>query len=206
MGRAARKLERRPGPEAVKLVAPVKLDLGCGPNKLAGFTGVDRLPFGGKVDVVHNLAELEPWPWDDNSVDEARASHFVEHLDAAERIHFANELWRVLKPGAQALIVVPHWASCRAYGDLSHKWPPVSEFWFFYLNRTWREANAPHLDARLLRESAYNERGYTCDFDFGAGYTFNPNLSVRSDEYKQFALENYKEAAQDIIATLTKRP
>lgn len=189
MGKAARKLERRP--ELVKLAAPLKLDLGCGPNPAEGFTGVDCRAFDGKVHIVGDLRK--PWPWADSSVEEARSSHFVEHLEPAERIHFANELWRVLAPDAKCLIVVPHWASCRAYGDLTHKWPPVSEFWFFYLNKAWREANAPHNDA------------YTCNFDFTAGYSMHPNLVVRPQDYQQFALENYKEAAQDIMATLVAK-
>src|SRR5688572_13911022 len=101
----------------------IKLDLGCGPNKKEGFLGVDSIKFKG-VDVVFDLATGR-WPWKDNSVSEAHASHFVEHLDAKERTHFVNELYRVLKPGATAQIIVPHWASQRAYGDPTHKWPPV---------------------------------------------------------------------------------
>ena len=69
--------------------------------------------------------------------------YFVEHLDAKERIHFVNEAHRVLRPGGQMHLVTPDWSSCRAYGDLTHKWPPVSEFWFFYLDKDWRAANAP---------------------------------------------------------------
>jgi SAM-dependent methyltransferase len=185
MGKAARKLQR------VQLVAPLRIDLGCGPNKAEGWTGADSRPFKG-VDEVLDLG-TKRWPWGDASVDEARASHFVEHLEPDERIHFVNELFRVLKPGAAAQIIVPHWASCRAYGDLTHKWPPVSEFWFYYLSKAWREMNAPHND------------GYTCDFDFTAGYSMRQDLIVRPQEYQQFALSNYKEAAQDIVATLTKR-
>jgi predicted SAM-dependent methyltransferase len=78
----------------------LKLDLGCGKNKInAEFTGVDCIDFPG-VDVVANLAEKKKgkfilWPWADNSVDEVHCSHFVEHLEPDERIHFANELYRV---------------------------------------------------------------------------------------------------------------
>lgn len=37
------------------------------------------------------------------------------------------------------------------------------------------------------------------------GYAMQGTLMARNDEYRQFALANYKEAAQDTIATLTKR-
>lgn len=135
----------------------------------------------------------KPWPWKDGTVEEAHSSHFLEHLTGPERIHFVNELYRVLVPGGKCQVVVPHWCSTRAYGDLTHQWPPVSEFWFFYLLKSWREQNAPHND------------GYTCDFDVTYGYSMSPALAVRNEEYQRFALENHKEAAQDMVATLVKR-
>ena len=169
----------------------MKIDIGCGTKKEAGFVGIDSRAFEG-VDHVLN-AGTERWPFDDDSIEEARASHFVEHLTPSERVHFANELGRVLKKGGKALIITPHWASCRAYGDLTHQWPPVSEFWFYYLNAAWRTGNAPHNDQ------------YTCDFDNAQGYNIHPALQVRAQEHVQFAIANYKEAAQDLICTLTKR-
>lgn len=170
---------------------PLKLDLGCGPNKRAGFLGVDAIDFVG-VDEVVDLRKA-PWPWADGSVGEAHASHFVEHLTAAERITFCNELYRVLVPGGTCQIIVPHWNSCRAYGDLTHQWPPVSEFWFYYLNKEWRAANAPH------------NVDYTCDFHATWGYSMRPDLMVRNEEFRQFAMANYKEVCQDLIATITKK-
>lgn len=175
----------------------MKLDLGCGKNKKEGFTGVDSISFPG-VDVVHDLT-IYPWPFEDASVEEVHCSHFVEHLGARERIKFVNELSRILKLGAKATLVAPHWDSCRAYGDMTHQWPPVSEFWFYYLKKEWRAANAPHDDIE------FNPEGYSCDFEATWGYSVNPALGARNTEYQQFALTWYKEAAQDIIATLTKR-
>lgn len=178
-------------PKPLVAQGPLRLDFGCGKNKRDGFVGVDRLGFPG-VDQVVDL-RTAPWPWADGSVDEAHASHFVEHLTAAERITFVNELYRVLKPGGQCQIIVPHWAASRAYGDLTHQWPPVTEFWFMYLSREWRAANAPHNDF------------YECDFGVTWGYTMRDDLVVRSQEFQQFAMSNYKEACQDLVAMFTKR-
>lgn len=175
----------------------LKLDFGCGPNKAEGFKGVDRIEFRG-VDFVLDLRKT-PWPWKDNSVAEARACHFVEHLNVNERTAFVNELYRILVPDGKCLIIVPHWASCRAYGDPTHMWPPVSEFWFYYLDKNWRETQAPHTDIK------HNENGFNCDFHIGWGYNFREDLTVRNEEYRQFASANYKEVCTDIIATFTKR-
>lgn len=166
----------------------LKLDLGCGKNPREGFDGVDSRDFG----QPHKVDLRKPWPWADNSVEAAHCSHFIEHLTATERIHFVNELYRVLIPGGQCQVIVPHWASSRAYGDLTHQWPPVSEFWFYYLSRDWRKDNAPHNDQ------------YTCHFAASWGYNMHPELATRDDEYRQKALQFHKEAASDIVATLTK--
>ncbi len=170
----------------------IKLDFGCGPNKQAGFIGVDVIPFEG-VDVVLDL-NTERWPWEDNSITEVFTSHFVEHLEAHERVHFINELHRILKPGGKCTIITPHWASTRAYGDLTHKWPPVAEFWYYYLSKDWRKVNAPH--------SKYTE---TVDFEAVWGYAMNPALVNRNIEFQQFAFANYKEAINDLHATITKK-
>jgi hypothetical protein len=181
---------------------PLRIDLGCGKNKRKDgeWVGVDEIAFDG-VDIVMNLAK-DKWPWKDNSVTEAYASHFVEHLEPMERVHFVNELHRVMKDPVyengvlvqgKVSIIVPHWASQRAYGDLTHKWPPVSEFWFYYLDKDWREVNAPH------------NQFYTCNFLTQISYGVHQALAGRNIEYQQNALTWWKEACTDSIATLIKK-
>lgn len=189
---------------------PLRLDLGCGSNKRPGFWGVDSIDFPG----VDEAADLRgPWPWADNSVTEVHASHFVEHLTATERVHFANELYRVLRPKkfvngqcveGFATIITPHWNSPRAYGDFTHQWPPVCEWWYLYLNREWRlgnpekgvAPNAPHCDA------GHNPAGYSCDFDYTIGVSYAPELLARNEEFKQFATRWYKDSCSDTIGTI----
>lgn len=176
--------------------SPLLLDLGCGKNKRQGFTGVDVIKFPG-VDVVTDLTKL--WPFPNLSVAEVHCSHLIEHLTAGERIHFVNELWRVMRQDAKCSLVAPHWSSCRAYGDPTHQWPPISEFYFFYLNRQWREQNAPHTDI------ANNPQGFDCNFDATWGYSLEPGVAMRNQEYQQYAMVYLKEACQDIICTLIKK-
>ncbi|MDX2253278.1 MAG: methyltransferase domain-containing protein [Nitrospira sp.] len=171
--------------------APIKIDIGCGPNKREGFIGVDVLPFGGKVDVVMDVRKT-PWPWKDGEVEEVHCSHFLEHLSGPERIEFFNELYRVMKTGAKMTIVVPHWSSGRAYGDPTHKWPPVVEFSFYYLSKEWRATNAPHV-------------GFKCDFEVTWGYAIAGAWNVKSQEAQAFAVNHYREVAQDLTATAVKK-
>jgi hypothetical protein len=105
----------------------------------------------------------------------------------------------VLVPDGTCQVIVPHWASCRAYGDPTHQWPPVSEFWLYYLNKDWRSGNAPHTDV------AHWPSGLNCDFEATWGYSLRDDLRVRNQEYQQFAVSNYKEACLDLLVTLKKR-
>ena len=175
----------------------MKLDLGCGPNKAEGYVGVDIIDFEG-VDKVFDIGALN-WPLEDGSVDEARACHVLEHLTPVQRMNFFNELHRVLKVGGRCEIITPHWASGRAYGDMTHQWPPVSEFFYFYLDKKWRAENAPHVDAK------YHPAGFSCDFEATWGYGIHHTIAGRNDEFQQFAINFYKEAAQDLHATVTKK-
>ena len=182
-------MRKRNAALAVAPAPALKLDLGCGTRKVEGFLGVDVLAFDG-VDVVHDLRT--PWPWADASVGEVTCSHFVEHLTNPERIHFWNELGRVLVPGGTARIVTPHWSHACAYGDPSHQWPPMSEWAYYYLNRSWRDVNAPHVPL-------------VCDFDFVIGGAWEQWLEVRNTDTRTFAMQHYVNSWRDLIATLTKR-
>lgn len=183
----------------------MKLDIGCGKNKKEGFIGMDQYPMDG-VDIVCDIRKT-PWKYikdgqeveiEADSIEEVHCSHFLEHLTQLERMKFFNELYRVMKAGAKATIITPHWASTRAYGDMTHQWPPVAEMFYYYLSKNWRDTQAPHVDKK------WNPEGMDCDFSASWGYTYGPELTVRNQEYIQFALTHYKEAAQDMVATITK--
>lgn len=170
----------------------LRLDLGCGPNKRPGFVGVDVLPFPG-VDVVHDLRQ--PWPWEAETVDEAFSSHFIEHLTGTERIHFFNELYRVLKTGARAQIVCPHWAHESAYGDPTHQWPPVTPWTFYYLDKEWRARNAPHVP-------------YTCDFTSVVAGRHGPGdewLENADPVTRRIRMTRNVNTTLELVVQLTKR-
>jgi SAM-dependent methyltransferase len=78
----------------------MKLNLGSADRKFDGYKSVDIVP---PADFVCDLSK--PWPWEDSSISEVIALNIIEHIE--DRIHFINELWRVMKPGAVAVIEVP---------------------------------------------------------------------------------------------------
>src|SRR5579872_2405894 len=125
----------------------VRLDLGSGKKPADGFRGVDcaTFPFVLNVDLLKF-----PWPWASDSVDEVRCSHFFEHVPGKLRGMWMDELWRVMKVGAMATIIVPAWNSPGAVQDYTHEWPPVCQESFVYFNR----------DARRLMQLEHY--GLTC--------------------------------------------
>ena len=132
------------------------------------------------------------WPEKDDSVDEISILYMIEYLDPEDRINFVNEAHRVLKKDAKAVIISTMWSTNRAYSDLAMQWPPVAEGWFFHLRKEWRTINNKY------------EKRYTCDFETTWGYKLHPLIEPRNQEYQQNAVVFWKEATQDIIATLVK--
>lgn len=177
----------------------MKIDLGCGGKKMAGFVGLDQYPMPG-VDHVLQIGS-ERWPFEDGSVEEAYSSNFLEHLTnlggAWERVHFFNELGRVLRQGAKAFVAIPHWNSSRYYGDPTHK-EPFSEMGVSYLKKEWRLSQAPHTD------QTWNPKGYNCDFDTRLGYVLEPDLRHLTGQEKEHAQRWLRGSVQEMHLHLIK--
>lgn len=92
----------------------MKLNLGAGSTKLDGFVGVDIRPVS---DMTADLSN--PWPFEDESIEEIRASHIVEHLP--DPLFTMAEAFRVLKPGGRIDIDVPSTNGMGAFQDPTHK-------------------------------------------------------------------------------------
>lgn len=97
--------------------SPAILDIGCGPNKTPGAVGLDRHPFPG-VDVVRDL--MRGLPFADSTFDAIVAKHVLEHFGGMDLLFLVDEMWRVSKPGAQWLVVVPDASSPNRYRDPTH--------------------------------------------------------------------------------------
>ena len=174
----------------IQPLAALRLDLGCGANKKEGFIGVDLSP-SVNPDVLHDLRST-PYPFESDSIEEIHCSHFMEHLDGDEQMAFMNELYRILKLGAKATIIIPYWNSARAWQDPTHK-RPVPEAAFLYYNRQWREQNG------LLHYPI------NANFDFIIAYNISNVRWVNAhEEARQFAMGHYANVIDDTICTITK--
>ncbi len=114
------------------------LDLGCGSHKQPGFIGIDYYPFTG-VDIVRDLRR--GLPFDDCTVDEIIAKQVLEHFDGDDLIFIVEECWRVCKPGAKILVIVPDKTSANAGKDFTHKKKDWDE-WSFQM---WMKRDGKYL-------------------------------------------------------------
>ena len=64
----------------------LRLNLGCGMNRLDGYVNVDRY---GEPDLRHDL-EVVPWPWPDDSVSEVLLKHVLEHLGRDPSVYLGS--------------------------------------------------------------------------------------------------------------------
>ncbi|WP_448561876.1 class I SAM-dependent methyltransferase [Trichothermofontia sp.] len=123
---------------------PLRLNLGCGSRKMAGYLNVDRF---GNPDLHLDLEQL-PWPWADNSVSEICLIHVLEHLGKTADIYLGiiQEMYRICQPEALVHIVVPHPRHENFLNDPTHVraiTPTGLRLFDQRLNREWSQKGLP---------------------------------------------------------------
>ncbi len=93
----------------------MKLNLGCGTQKIGGYVNCDISPQV-KPDLILNIEGTLPFK--DNSVDEIVMIHVLEHVH--NFIQLMQEIWRISEKNAQIRVRVPFYASLFAYIDPTH--------------------------------------------------------------------------------------
>ena len=116
--------ERKRGDDFRK---PRTLDVGCGINKYPGAIGIDRNP-ATRADVLCDLDHI-PYPFADNSFDQLRAIHVIEHV--ADVIRSMEEFHRLVRPGGRVRIETPHYTDFSSFCDPTHRWH-LNSFSFRY--------------------------------------------------------------------------
>lgn len=95
----------------------MKINIGSGYKRYDGFLNIDSDPLT-KPDILVDI-ENDPIPLDDNSVDEIKAYHILEHIGEGY-FKLIQELYRICKDTAIVDIQVPHHRSEVFYNDPTH--------------------------------------------------------------------------------------
>ena len=131
----------RPDPAA----RPLKINLGCGGKRIAGFVGVDVADLPAvdvKMDVRAYLRSLEP-----GSVSDVYSRHFLEHVDGAALRDLLLEIDRVLQPGGRIEFIVPHFSNPYYYSDPTHRQPFGVHTFSYLCERTCLRRGVPNYAA-----------------------------------------------------------
>ena len=103
-----------------------KLNIGAGYKRFPGFINIDA-DKNCKPDILLNIDDANLiLPFDDNSIDEIKAYHVLEHI-GDNYIKLLQELYRVLIPGGIIDIQVPHYGHECYQNDVTHKRPITVE-------------------------------------------------------------------------------
>ncbi|MDO8669448.1 MAG: class I SAM-dependent methyltransferase [Candidatus Buchananbacteria bacterium] len=93
-----------------------KLNLGAGGLPKPDYINIDWNILT-NPDVQHDL-NITPYPFSDNTFDLVEADHVLEHLDRPFKV--MAEIHRILKPGGQLIIKVPHFSRGFTHAEHSH--------------------------------------------------------------------------------------
>jgi hypothetical protein len=183
----------------------MKINLGCGQNKMPGYVNVDKYA----TVEPDRLCDLEqfPWPFENECADEIVMTHVLEHLGAQPEIFLGimKELYRVLKPAGQLDIRVPHPRSDAFLGDPTHVRainPAVMDLFSKAKNRQWKAMGASNSPLAMY-----------IDVDFetvSTGYMLSPRWAAKhqSGELNNTQLaeaeQMYNNVAEEIHIVLRK--
>jgi predicted SAM-dependent methyltransferase len=102
----------------------MKLNLGCGANRIEGFVNVD-IDAELKPDEVFDFRKK--FPYKDDSVDEIVMYHVIEHIERKYQDSVLTECWRVLKPNGKLTITYPEFLNC--VENWKNNYKGNREFW-----------------------------------------------------------------------------
>lgn len=94
-----------------------KLDIGSGISKRAGYETLDNDPIV-NPDILADIEEKIPV--EDETYDEIRCHHILEHIETKNKVKVLGELWRILKKGGILDIEVPNFPSPQSIQDPTH--------------------------------------------------------------------------------------
>ncbi len=179
-----------------------KLNLGCGTDYKQGWVNLDISPVIG-ADVVLDIENL-PLPFADGEFSEILCHDILEHI---EYIPVMKELHRILAPGGEITIRVPHFTSKNNFVDPTHK----KQFSVFLFDFYTKDAvlhkrhgyQFTHLFSRIRKHISFEKSG-------GPALFYNKYLErfINKKPGRQWYYESSFMRglfpAENIIVTLTK--
>lgn len=103
----------------------MKLNIGCGETKFEGFINID-LEDSTEPDLIHDIRK-SPFPYDNETVEEIRCLHNIEHTEYKYWPVIFAEFHRVLIPNGLLLMSYPEFSRAAHYFITNYR--GQKEFW-----------------------------------------------------------------------------
>src|SRR5574339_984784 len=87
----------------------MKLNLGCGLNKLSGYLNID---IDEKLQPDQAFDFTKKFPFGDGSIDEVVMYHVIEHIQKVFHSVIFHEIHRVLRPDGLLIVSFPEFTEC----------------------------------------------------------------------------------------------
>ena len=118
----------------------MKINLGCGNKKMAGFVGVDRFP----CEAADLLCDITmALPFTNDSLEEVYLDNVIEHIQDIPAL--MREIVRVAKSGAIVTIITPHFTSIVSWRDPTH----LHHFSYFSFDHFTKPSVAHYMGGRF---------------------------------------------------------
>jgi hypothetical protein len=178
----------------------IKLNLGCGFQKLDGFVNVDISDFV-KPDIKMDLMQF-PWDFADNSVDHIVAKDILEHVGTTPEdfINVIKEMYRVSADGAAWEVQFPHHRSDLAYDDPTHiRRLTQTTFKLFDQKRAMELIEKNQADSPLSIEYGVDIEVCEVKHDFTPHWVEKINKKEITEEELTFNLNTLSNVAMSVI-------
>lgn len=162
----------------------LKLNMGCGHNRVEGFVNVDAATQSA-ADQIWDL-ERTPWPWPDDCASEIRFIHSLEHMGQRTDVFLSmmKELYRVCANGAEIRIHVPHPRHDSFVGDPTHVraiTPLTLSLFDKTLNDQWKAAGSANTPLAHYLNVDFEVKGRTIVLDPDIRAEFDAGRLSRED-------------------------
>jgi predicted SAM-dependent methyltransferase len=115
---------------------PIRLNLGSGLRKKAGYVNIDNRP---EMDPDLLCDVTLGLPFEDSSVEEVFCQDFLEHIPREKAIAMITEIWRVLRPGGKFEHITPSTDGRGAFQDPHHVSYWNYNSWYYYTHPAYRK-------------------------------------------------------------------
>jgi predicted SAM-dependent methyltransferase len=175
----------------------LKLNIGCGINKLVDFINID-CDSDLNPDLVHKLPK--PLPYEGNSCDLIVMYHTIEHIEKRYHTYILLELWRLIKPDGLIIITYPNFLRCVEHWKNNHKGMRV--FWEAAIYG--RQASSSDYHVCIMDDEEFSRTVVNCGFEIikivpEEDQPFNTIMKL-----KKHSMHSYELDVQDAVWAQTQ--